>query len=146
MAKRVLTVTIRITGIKEVIRATNKWPDDAKAEIKAASISIAGAVAVEIKGAARGFNAQSALLAPSVRVFKGTTPMIQAGGSGRVGRNRVPAYKVLFGSEFGSVSLKQYKAFNANGYWFFVTVKANTSFIEREYLEAVDEVNRKWGL
>lgn len=146
MARRTLTVTIRVTGMKELIRATRKWPDDAQQEIKAASISIAGVVAVEIKSAANRFNAQAALLSPTVRVVKGSAPMIQAGGARRVGRNRVPAYKVLFGSEFGSVSLKQYKAFNSGGYWFFVTVTANTDYIGREYVAAVDEANRKWGL
>lgn len=145
MARRTLTVTIRITGIREVIRATNKWPEDAKAELQAASLRIAGAVAIDIKTAA-STNAQSALIAPSVKVRAGTVPIIEAGGSGRVGRNRVPNYKVLFGSEFGSHSLKQYRAFNSGGYWFFVTVKANESFIGREYLAAVDETNRKWGL
>lgn len=146
MARRALTVTIRFTGLREAIRATRKWPDDAKQEIQAASLSIAGVVAVEIKNAANTFNAQAALLAPTVRVMKGNAPIIQAGGARRIGRNRVQAYKVLFGSEFGSVSLRQYKAFNSGGYWFFVTVRANTEFIGREYLEAIDEVNRKWAL
>lgn len=144
--KTSITVTIRITGIREVIRATNKWPDDAKQEIRAASMSIAGVVGAKIREAATGFNAQAALIAPSVRVMKGTTPIIQAGGARRIGRNRVPTYKVLFGSEFGATSLKQYKAFNADGYWFFNTVRANMGYIEREYLDAIDEVNRKWGL
>ena len=145
MARRVLTVTIRITGIRETIRATHKWPEDAQKEIQAASLSIAGAVAVDIRTAAR-MNAQSALMAPSVRVAKGNAPIIQAGGARRVGRNRVPAYKILFGSEFGSHSLAQYRAFQSGGYWFFVTVDASTGYIEREYADAIDEVNRKWGL
>jgi hypothetical protein len=145
MARRVLTVTIRITGIREVIRATSKWPDDAQAEIQDASLRIADVVAGHIRTAAHT-NAQSALIAPSIRVMKGNAPIIQAGGSGRVGRNNVPAYKVLFGSEFGSHALKQYRAFNSSGYWFFVTVKADTDFIGREYLAAVDATNRKWGL
>lgn len=144
MARRTLTVTIRITGIQEVIRATSKWPSDMKAELKDANEHIATVVAAHIRTAAEG-NAQSALIAPTVKVVRGATPTIQAGGSSRVGRNRAPAYKVLFGSEFGSHTLKQFRAFNSSGYWFFVTVKADTEFIGTEYIKAVETVNRKWG-
>lgn len=145
MARRALTVTIRISGYRELVRAFKNWPDDAIKEIRAAGLSIAGAVAVRIKLAAMA-QAQSGLLAPTVKAVPGTMPSIEAGGFRRVGRNKVPAYKVLFGSEFGSKSLPQYRAFDADGYWFFITVQANGSFIEREYLEAVDETNRKWAL
>jgi hypothetical protein len=143
--KRTLTVTIRITGLRETLRATKNWPDDAQKEIRAASLSIAGAVAVDIRTAART-NGQSALLAPTVRAVKDRVPSVQAGGARRVGRNRVPAYKVLFGSEFGAVTLRQYRAFQSGGYWFFKTVEADTDYISSEWLDAIDDVNRRWGL
>lgn len=145
MARRVLTVTIRVTGMRELIRATSKWPEDAQKEIQDASARIAGVVAERIRAAA-STNAQSALIAPSVRVMKSNAPIIQAGGSGRVGRNRVPAYKVLFGSEFGSNALSQFRAFNASGYWFFVTVDASADYIGQKYSAAIQIANIKWGL
>jgi hypothetical protein len=98
--KRTITVTIRIAGARETIRAYNQLPEDGQREMQAASLSIAGVVAADIRTSARR-NAQSALMAPTVRAQKGAIPIIIAGGARRVGRNRVPAYKVLFGSEFG---------------------------------------------
>lgn len=142
--KRTITVTVRITNLRPTLAAFRDLPKDADREMRAASLSIAGFVAVELKMAARG-NGQSALMVPTIRAVKDRVPTVQAGGLRRVGRNRVPAYKVLFGSEFGSHSLKQYRAFNAGGYWFFVTVDENRGYIDREYNEAADEVLRNWG-
>lgn len=143
--KRTLTITIRISGLSEARRAFKRLPKDANQELRAASLSIAGVVATRIRTASRT-DAQSALMAPTVRAIRDRLPVVQAGGSRRVGRNRVPAYKVLFGSEFGSHSLKQYRAFNADGYWFFPTVKSNMDYISGEWLDAWDEVLRKWAL
>lgn len=143
--RKTLTVTIRITGLREVIRAFKKWPDDAIAEIRAAGFSIAGYVATKIRTSAR-LNAQSGLIAPTVRAMRDRLPVIVAGGNRRVGRNRVAAYKVLFGAEFGAVTLAQFRAFQSGGYFFFVTVDKERDYIQREYLDAVDEVNRKWAL
>jgi hypothetical protein len=143
--RRTLTITIRISGLRETVRAFKKWPDDAITEIRAAGFSIAGYVATKIRASAR-LNAQSALIAPTVRAQKDRLPVIVAGGARRVGRNRVPAYKVLFGAEFGAVTLAQFRAFNSGGYFFFVTVDAESEYIQREYLAAVDEINRKWAL
>lgn len=142
--KRTLTITIRISGLRETVRAFRKWPDDAITEIRAASLSIAGFVATKIRGAAR-LNPQSALIAPTVRAMKDRLPVIVAGGNRRVGSNRVPVYKVLFGAEFGAVTLAQFRAFNSGGYFFFVTVDREADYIQREYLGAVDEINRKWA-
>src|SRR5688572_27989939 len=98
--------------------------------MQAASLSIAGVVAADIRTSART-NAQSALMAPTVRAQKAAVPVILAGGSRRVGRNRVPAYKVLFGSEFGAY-LKQFRAVNSSGYWFFETFDKKRDYIGSE--------------
>lgn len=145
MVKKTLTVTIRISGLRETVRAFKNWPSDAITEIRAASFSIAGYVATKIKVSAR-LNAQSALIAPTVRAMKDRLPVVVAGGNRRVGSNRVPAYKVLFGAEFGAVTLAQFRAFQSGGYFFFVTVDREREYIQNEYLGAVDEVNRKWAL
>lgn len=143
--RRTLTVTMRITGLPQTIRAFNKLPKDAQREVAAASLSIAGVLAVDVRISART-NGQSGLMAPTVRAVKGTLPTIVAGGNRRVGRNRVPAYKVLFGSEFGSHSLKQYRGFTSDGYWFFRTVKDNLDYVDREFNAAWDEVIRRWAV
>jgi hypothetical protein len=81
-----------------------------------------------------------------VRAQKDRLPVIVAGGNRRVGRNRVPVYKVLFGAEFGALTLAQFRIFKSGGYFFFITVDDNSEYIQREYLDAIDEVNRKWAL
>ncbi|NUR80723.1 MAG: hypothetical protein HOQ21_09805 [Dermatophilaceae bacterium] len=144
MTKRTITVTIRIPGIRETIRAYNQLPDDASDEMRVASLRIANVVAVDIRAAART-NPQSALMVPTVRAAKDRVPVIKAGGARRVGRNRVPAYKVLFGSEFGATTLKQYRAFQSGGYWFFETVEKDRDYITTKYLAAAQWVFMKWG-
>ena len=143
-AKRTITVTIRIPGVKEIVRAYKELPEDASKEMREASLKIANVVAVDIRAAART-NPQSALMVPTIRAVKDRVPVIQAGGTRRVGRNRVPAYKVLFGSEFGATTLKQYRAFQSGGYWFFETVEENRDYIAAKYLAAADWVFMKWG-
>lgn len=142
--KRTITLRLRIVGLRETLRAFDALPQDANNELRAASLSIAGYLAVEIRLSAQT-NAQSALMGPTVRATKDRVPVVVAGGARRVGSNRVQAYKVLFGSEFGSHSLKQYRGFNASGYWFFETVERNRSYVENEYNEAADEIIKKWG-
>lgn len=143
--RRTLVVRMRITGLREAQKAFARLPKDANTEIRAASLSIAGYVAVQIKASAAR-NAQSALMVPTVRAIKDRVPVVQAGGNRRVGRNKVQAHKVLFGSEFGAVTLPQYRAFNSDGYWFFVTVKDNLGYVDREWNEAWDEVIRRWAV
>lgn len=142
--KRTITVTVRITNLRETIRAFKDLPEDASKEMRAASLSIAGVLAVDIRNAARA-NAQSALMVPTIRAVRDRVPVVQGGGTRRVGRNRVPAYKVLFGAEFGSHALKQFRPFDGTGYFFFPTVEQNRGYIDREYNEAADEVLKKWG-
>jgi|SRR5688572_3844 len=142
--RRTITIRLRIFGLRETLRAFDRLPDDANKELRAASLSIAGFLATEIRLSSR-LNAQSALLGPTVRAQKDRVPVVVAGGGRRVGRNRVPAYKVLFGSEFGATVLRQYRAHNGDGYWFFSTVTLNRAYVEREYNEAADEIIQKWG-
>jgi hypothetical protein len=143
-AKRTITLRLRIVGLRETLRAFDNLPKDATTELRAASLSIAGYLAVEIRLSAQQ-NAQSALMGPTIRALKDRVPVVVAGGNRRVGSNKVQAYKVLFGSEFGATVLKQYRAHNSSGYWFFETVNKNRDYIEHEYNEAADEIIKKWG-
>lgn len=144
MTKRTITVTVRITNLRPTLRKFKDLPEDATKEMRAASLSIAGVLAVDIKNEARA-NAQSALMVPTIRAMRDRVPVVQGGGSRRVGRNRVPAFKVLFGAEFGAHSLAQFRPFNSTGYFFFPTVDASRDYIDREYNKAADEVLAKWG-
>lgn len=142
--KRTITVTVRITNLRETLKKFNNLPKDADKDMRAASLSIAGVLAVDIRTSARA-NAQSALMVPSIRAQRDRVPTVVAGGTRRVGSNRVPAFKVLFGAEFGSHSLAQFRPFDGTGYFFFPTVEEKRGYIDREYNEAADEVLKKWG-
>lgn len=142
--KRTITVTVRITNLRQTLAAFKALPKDADKEMRAASLSIAGVLAVDIKNSARA-NSQSALMVPTIKAQRDRVPTVVAGRSRRVGRNRVPAYKVLFGAEFGSHRLAQFRPFNGEGYFFFPTVEASRSYIDREYNLAAEEVLAKWG-
>jgi len=145
VGKTFLSVTIRISGAHQTLRAFKQMPDDATTELRTASLKIAELLAAQLKVAATVAGAQTGLMAPTVRAKKDRVPVVQAGGTRRVGSNRVPAYKVLFGGEFGSHSLKQYPAFNSEGYWFFQSVKRDEPRLASEWTDAVDTINRKWA-
>jgi hypothetical protein len=146
MAKGGLVVRVRIDGLRETIKAFAHLPKDATVELRAASLAIAEALAETVRTAAEGDSGQSALMAPTIRAMRDRVPAIAAGGARRVGSNKVPAFKVLFGSEFGSHSLKQYRPFNPTGYWFFSTVQANEDEIGARWLAGADEIVRKWAV
>lgn len=141
-----LRVRIRITGVREVLRAANKMPREAQNLLRTRSQEIAETLAVKIRAAATADSPQSALMAPTVKARRDRVPVIEAGGGKRVGSNRKPAYKILFGSEFGARVLKQFRPHRgASSYWFFRTVEADAPRIEREWRGMADELVRRWS-
>lgn len=143
-----MAVSMKITGLRETLRAFRDLPKDATRELKDANIGISSDLAGKIADAARASSKQSALVAPTVRARRDRLPVVVAGGNKRVGRNRVPAYKVLFGANFGASRLKQFRSHRGAGeddYWFFKTAEDNQPRIEAEWLKAADRVLDQWG-
>lgn len=140
-----LVVRIQIPGIYETLRKFQALPKDAERELRKASLEVAKVLAAAAKAAAEGDSGQSALIAPTVRALFDRVPAVQAGGSKLVGSNNVPAYKVLFGSEFGAVTLPQYRPFYGKGYWFFRTVRENQDEIAEKWDGVANEIIRKWA-
>lgn len=146
MAGNGLVVRVRITGVRETLRACRELPDDAQRELRDRSKALAESLAVQIRAAAVSDSGQSALMAPTVRARRDRVPVIVAGGPKRVGRNRKPAHKILFGSEFGSNALRQFRPHRgASSYWFFRTVEDNSARIDREWNAAASDVLARWG-
>lgn len=146
MAKKDLTVKVRIDGINQTLAALSRLPKDAQDEIRAVSAELAKALAVTAAQAARTEGRQAALVAVTVKAGRDRVPVINAGGARRVGRNREPAYKVLFGSEFGANYYKQFKPhLGAGSYWFFKTVDDEQAEISRAWLDAADEIVERFG-
>lgn len=146
MAKDSLTVNIRIDGLREVLAALKQLPKDASAELKVKAKEIATELAKSARASGIAEGSQAALVATTVKAMKDRVPVIQAGGTKKLGRNKKPAYKLLFGSEFGSDRLEQYKPhIGQDSYWFFKTVEDEQATVSRKWLEAADEVIRKFS-
>jgi hypothetical protein len=145
VAKQGLAASVTVIGLTETLAALRKMPDDAKNELKDTSFDLAQSLAKALRAAARAEGQQAALMADTVSTGTDSgsdsdLPVVQAGGSSKVGRKHKPAYKLLFGSEFGAHKLKQYKGFNSTGYWFFPTVSSASDEIATKWDEAAQRV------
>lgn len=160
MAGKGLTVTVRIDGAWRTLAAFRRLPEEADTQLRDASQRIAEALAPRVKAAAVAEGRQAALMAGTVTVRRDRLPMIQAGGTRRVGRHRRPAYTLLFGSEFGanrrfgwyakdryrSSAGRQFRPHQgAHSYWFFSTVADNEELVDREWNKAADEIGESFA-
>lgn len=146
MAKSSLTVKISITGVGAYMRAFRELPKEASAEIREAALKLSKELAEAAKTAGIGEGSQAALVATTVRAAKDRVPVVVAGGAKRLGRNKKPAFKLLFGSEFGSDRYEQYRSHIGRGsYWFFQTIEENSVEIAAEWKKAADEIIRKFN-
>jgi hypothetical protein len=141
-----LTVQIGIVGLRETIAALNALPKDAGVEIRAAAQELAKKLAASAQQAGRVAGRQAALVATTVRPARDRVPVVTAGGTRKLGRNREPAYKLLFGSEFGANYYRQYRPHLGKGsYWFFRTIEDEQATIAAEWLHAADAIIQKFG-
>ena len=141
-----LTVTIRIEGLRESLRAMNRLGADANDIIREAAGDIAEDEAKRVRAAGHAEGRQAAIVAGTVKVRRDRVPVVQAGGGARIGRRRKQAGKLLFGSEFGATYLRQYKPhLGREGYWFFPTIEDDQPLIERQWLQAADDVLAIFG-
>lgn len=142
-----LTVQVNVSGVREVLAALQKLPKDAQKEIRDRSLVLANKLAGSAIAAGRGEGSQAALVASTVKARRDRVPVIEAGGTTRLGRNRAPAFKLLFGSEFGSNYYRQFGKphLGSGSYWFLDTVEREQATIMQEWSGAADEVIRKFG-
>lgn len=141
MAKDTLTVTVRIDGLFETLRALSKLPKDAQNELRTKTLVLSKELAARAVASGVREGSQAALVSTTVKARRDRVPVIVAGGMKRLGSNRKPAFKLLFGSEFGAHVLKQYKRHIGNdSYWFFKTVKENERYISDAWNEVADSI------
>ena len=146
MAKQGLTITLRVDGIRETLDAFRALPKDASNELRDAAMDISRDVATAASSSGRAEGRQAALVATTVKARRDRVPVIVAGGTRKLGRNRVPAYKLLFGSEFGSSRLRQYRPHVGKGsYWFFKAVEDQQAATAKRWGEAADRIILKFG-
>lgn len=143
MGKTSLTMNVNIDGVRETLAKLKGLDKAASDALRDHSDKLAGFLARQVQGRARGDRSpQAKRVAGTVRVMRDRVPVLQAGGTTRVASSRAPAYKLLFGSEFGSNVLKQFRKSHrgTQGSWFFGTAEDYSSEISQAWNEAADEV------
>jgi hypothetical protein len=159
VAKRTLTMTFQAEGLRETLAAFNRLPKDANAELRDAAGRIVAWVARDAK-AASSIDPQAAAVGQTVRVARDRVPAVQAGGSAKITSQGIPAWRLLFGSEFGMsgrsgwFSGPQYadspgRQFHSThrgrqGRWFFPTVERSASETARLWNDAADAIVHRW--
>lgn len=160
MARRTVTLTIRAEGLRETLAAFRKLPKDASARLREAATEIATFMARKVKINAASTDAQSAAVSATVRTAKDRVPVVQAGGAARVTSGRVPAWRLLFGSEFGAggqygwYAKSKYQGSQGRqfaphtgrtGRWFFPTVDEEQPEQMRRWRDAADKIIDDFG-
>lgn len=160
MAKTTLVVTVRIEGVREILRAFTVLPKDAQNAIRDHSQALARKLAVKavVDMSANG-GPQGPNLATTVKAVRDRVPAIQVGGTRKLGRHRAPAWGMLFASLFGmngqsgwysyaryaASAGRQYRPHEGTAYAFFPLVEREAATISREWHAAVDDVVRKFS-
>lgn len=138
-----VTISVKIRGAREIVRAIGRLGKDANREIRDKTLAISKDFATWAQADARAEGRQAAILAPTVRARRDRVPAATVGGRRKVGRRRAPAGALVFGSIFGASAYRQFRPHRGqNSYWFFQTAEERQPEIERRWLEAADEVIR----
>lgn len=148
MAKTGITLTVRGEGIRETLRVLKVLPKDAQKELRVRTRELSVKLAARAKADGMKDSApQSPDVATTVRAVTDRVPSITAGGTRRLGRNRAPAYKLLFGSLFGSNAYSQFHRPHAgqSAYWFFPVVEKNSADINRTWMQIADSIVRDFA-
>ncbi|MGA6164310.1 hypothetical protein [Amycolatopsis magusensis] len=148
MATTSLTVRLHIEGARETLRVLATLPKDASKELREASLELSKSLAVKVKADGMGDAApQSPLVASTVRAERDRVPVISVGGTRRLGRNKKPAYKLLFGSVFGANEYPQFHRPHGGtqAYWFFPVVEESAPEQSAAWNKAADNVIRRFS-
>lgn len=147
MAKSQLTVGIRIDGVRETLAAFRALPREAAGELRDTSLELSRKLAVSAQAAGIAEGHQAALVAKTVRAVRDRVPAVVAGGARRLGPRKAPAWKLLFGAEFGSNEYRQFPRLHVgrSGIWFFPTIEREATATAREWRAAADRIIRAFG-
>lgn len=148
MAKTSFTMKFQIEGLRETLKAFSDLPKDASTELRDASLKLSRLLATKVAAEGKADGApQSALVADTVKATRDRVPAITAGGTRKLGRNKAPAYTLLFGSVFGSNTYRQFGRPHRgrDAYWFFDVVERDAEDIARAWNEAADAIVRKFS-
>lgn len=154
-AARSLNISVETRGVRETLFAFRRLPKDASDSLRDRSMRLSKVLATRVQAAAIAEGGQAKIVAPTVKARRDRVPAITAGGNERVGKRRVPAHKLVFGSEFGAKRRfgwysayryrnstgRQYKRhLGQHSYWFFRTVDENTAAVNTAWHKIADDI------
>lgn len=150
MAGATMRGSIEVEGLRPLLSAMNKLPKDMNGRLRDASQEIATDEAAAIQAAGRSSDAQSRLVAPTVRARRDRVPAIVGGGAKRLAaEGRPKAMVIFFGAEFGGRKRKTTQQFRPHkgkqGYWFWPTLRRDEDRMVGTWLDAVDGVLDEWS-
>lgn len=147
MANQGLTIAIRIDGMAETLNAFRALPKAASDELREASLDLSRKLALSAKAAGIAEGEQAALVARTVKANRDRVPSVTAGGSRRVGSRKAPAWRLLFGAEFGSNRYRQFPRLHTGraGIWFFPTIEREATSIAHGWQTAARGIVRSFG-
>lgn len=140
-----IVVRVTVEGGRQMLAAFRDLPKEASNALRDANQEISEHLAAAIRRAAQGSSPQSALMVPGIKAKRDRIPYVEAGGKRRVGRNKVPMEKILFGANFGAHRLHQFRPVTKPDYWFFTTVEQQMPEVERRWIAAAESVLDQWG-
>lgn len=159
--RRTLTVRMHIDGAQETLRALDLLPKNASDALRDASLKLAEKLAPVAAADLRANGGpQGALVAGTVKAKRDRVPVIEAGGSSRVGSQRAPAWGLIFATVFGmnrrsgwfasprygTTVNRQYRPHaGQNAYAFFPVIEHSAGEIARQWHAAADRVVREFS-
>lgn len=147
-SRKSFTISVQVTGMRESLAALRALGPEADAAIRQRASELATSLKGTIERAAKAARSpQARLVVTTLKVRKDRLPVLEVGGTKRLGRNKAPAYKLLFGAEFGSDRYKQFhqRHTGKTGTWFFPTVEREQAEIVRAWEQAADDVTNSFG-
>lgn len=147
-SKKSFTIAVQVTGMRESLAALRALGAEADAAIRARSGELATSLKGSIERAAKGARSpQARLVVTTLKIKRDRLPVLEVGGTKRLGRNKAPAYTLLFGAELGSNQHKQFHQRHTGrvGTWFFPTVEREQAEIVAAWERAADDVISSFG-
>lgn len=160
MAKQTITVKVTITGVRATLAKLKYLPKEASDKLRDESQKLASFLALNAKSAGYAEGRQVGLVAGTIKAVRDRVPSVTMGGSQRLGRNRKPAYGLLFAAEFGmdgrsgwygaskyghSAGRQWHPHAGTDGYFFFKTVDRNAGQIDAAWNRVADDVINEFG-
>lgn len=142
------TVSVTVHGMKETLAAVSAVGKDAEKALRDRAVELGKTLATTITSAAkRDKSPQARLVVATLKVKRDRLPVLEVGGTKKLGRNKAPAWALLYGAEFGSNQHKQFhkKHTGKTGSWFFGTVETEQAEIVKAWEAAAEDVVREFG-